>query len=499
MNLTIEILSEELERELNCKTTEKNKGSAEFDCVLLYKEGYEINQGACYVSDGIPAQVSEQPFEALFVLCGNFSSIEANELPYDTICFNVSQEKERVLNAIQHVFKKYNRWENELREILYSTGSAQEMFSVSTAIFGNRLVGVDSTLHAILLDAPKPIEDKLPEEEIMDEFMHDKIKDFKWNLKSHSPVYQEIPGYLPNCALNLFEQERFLGNISVSASHHSLHKCDGQLLIKLGDFIRKAIMIYGFEDIRSYDRLGGMLANIINGEDIDASTLASVARFSGIGADDTFRCIAIEINQTIAEEYIHLFFRRMGAKLPLVYVPINGSYAIAILNEKRAERQGIDIFASLKELLDNHNLQAGISESYGNLMQTKFGFLQSSIALNTVKENAVTSSIVLFDDCWLDYVLDCCTEDLPSSMLWPTGFSRLVEHDEMGRASYIETLKAYLNNNMNSKKAAAELNITRNSFLSRLERIEKLLKLDINDPLIRFRLMFCLLLREHGD
>ena len=49
---------------------------------------------------------------------------------------------------------------------------------------------------------------------------------------------------------------------------------------------------------------------------------------------------------------------------------------------------------------------------------------------------------------------------------------------------------------MNANKAAATLFITRNSFLSRLERINTLLNEDMKDPKVRFRLELSLLLYD---
>ena len=49
---------------------------------------------------------------------------------------------------------------------------------------------------------------------------------------------------------------------------------------------------------------------------------------------------------------------------------------------------------------------------------------------------------------------------------------------------------------MNALKAAESLYITRNSFMPRLERMQEILDMDLNDPKVRFRLMFSLFSTE---
>jgi len=79
-------------------------------------------------------------------------------------------------------------------------------------------------------------------------------------------------------------------------------------------------------------------------------------------------------------------------------------------------------------------------------------------------------------------------------MLWKEGFKKLLDHDTTGRANYIETLRAYLDNNLNTQRTAEVLHISRNSLLSQLERINALVHEDFDDPKVRFRYELTLLL-----
>lgn len=81
-------------------------------------------------------------------------------------------------------------------------------------------------------------------------------------------------------------------------------------------------------------------------------------------------------------------------------------------------------------------------------------------------------------------------------MLQKEGFKRLLNHDLTGRVCYLETLKAYLDHHLNAQKTAMALQISRNSLLSQLERINALIEEDLNDPQVRFRYELSLLLHN---
>ena len=65
-------------------------------------------------------------------------------------------------------------------------------------------------------------------------------------------------------------------------------------------------------------------------------------------------------------------------------------------------------------------------------------------------------------------------------------------HDNAGGISYIETLKVFLDENMSYAKAARKLFIHRSTLIERIERIEKELSVDLEDPDQRLRLLLIL-------
>jgi DNA-binding PucR family transcriptional regulator len=179
-----------------------------------------------------------------------------------------------------------------------------------------------------------------------------------------------------------------------------------------------------------------------------------------------------------------------------MYVPTNGEIAAMVLSATRAERQGIDVISMMEDKLKSFGYRVGLSDRFENLLFTQHYFAQARYALESGEATQDGTYVSLFADFCLDYILEHCSGNLRPSMLWKEGFRRLLDHDIKGRANYIETLRAYLDHNLNAQRAAAALYISRNSLLSQLERIHALLDEDLKDPDVRFRYELSLLLYD---
>jgi purine catabolism regulator len=75
----------------------------------------------------------------------------------------------------------------------------------------------------------------------------------------------------------------------------------------------------------------------------------------------------------------------------------------------------------------------------------------------------------------------------------------LQEHDRTRRSDLVLTLKTYFAAGGNASEAADRLFLHRNSMLYRLERIQKLIGLDLKDDRVALALQLGLLAMERGE
>jgi DNA-binding PucR family transcriptional regulator len=78
----------------------------------------------------------------------------------------------------------------------------------------------------------------------------------------------------------------------------------------------------------------------------------------------------------------------------------------------------------------------------------------------------------------------------------PEGLYRLIESDRETGRDDLKTLYAYIENGLNGNAAAKELHIHRNTLINRLERIQEILALPLDDRDVVLFLRLCFRILE---
>lgn len=497
MKLTYEILRTELSERTKSKVSGINNDCGLIESPMLFEQGMMTSSEHCYVSESIPARGSNCEKKTLFIICGVVLEESLKECEDSILYFSAPQSMVHVMNVLQDIFAKYRHWEEDLLESLHESGSLDALLRLSLQIFENPLFLIDSKFNLIADAVPGlPPDFERPKEKVGEIWIIRGKDELIRARDVHEPYFKHLPNDYPRLFINLSEGEHFLGNLSIQASHRELREYDGYLLTHLASVVRTAMLRFGTTDSKRRNLLENMLSRIITGEAVDAEEFVRVISYIGITPGEQFRCLAIRIPKPSGKEFIRYFLQHLGTQVPAMYVPTNGEIAAMVLRVSMAKQQGIDVISIMEKELKSFGLRVGLSDRYDDLLFTQHYFAQARYALERGEATQDGGYVSLFADYCLDYILENCPGNLKPTMLWSEGFRRLIDHDLKGRTSYIETLRAYLDNNLNANRAAAALYITRNAFLSRLERINALLDENLKDPKVRFRYELSLLLYD---
>ncbi len=138
----------------------------------------------------------------------------------------------------------------------------------------------------------------------------------------------------------------------------------------------------------------------------------------------------------------------------------------------------------------------GISNLFTDLTLLANYLRQASYAVEYKRDN--DGPLYFFSDQVLSYILDSCTRELPADSLYSQGLIALLENDQRRGTEYIKTLGVYLQNETHITQTAEALYIHRSSLIKRLDKIQRLLKDDLDDPNIRLYYRICLALINNG-
>ena len=497
MKLNYEILRAELAEKINCKVRGINNNCGLIESPMLFEPGMVTSSECCYITESIPPKESNSAKKSIFIIYGVVSEESLKDCKDSILYFSAPQSMLYVMNAIEGIFTKYRQWEKDLLESLFKSGSLDTLLQLSLPIFENPLILIDSRYYVLAYAAPDLPPDFVRPKEVDDIWLIQGKDDLIRAREGHEqPYFRHLPKDYPRQFINLSEGEYFLGNLSIQASHRELRECDAYLLSHLANIVRTAMLRSGpnVDDRRSL--LEKMMSEIITGGVVDAEEFKRVISEFGVTAGEQFQCLALRILRPSEKEYIRNFLHHLGTQIPAMYIPTNGEIAAMVLDATRAERQGINVISILEGKLKAFGFRVGLSNRYDNWLFTQQYFTQAQYALERGEATQDGKYVSVFEDYCLDYILENCSGNLKPSMLWKEGFKKLLDHDVNGKADYIETLRVYLDNNLNVQRAAADLHISRNSLLSQLERINALLDEDLKDLKVRFRYELSLLLYD---
>ena len=94
-----------------------------------------------------------------------------------------------------------------------------------------------------------------------------------------------------------------------------------------------------------------------------------------------------------------------------------------------------------------------------------------------------------FDDYILDYMLEQSTTQISAELLCHQSLSILKKYDEENNTELLHTLDVYLSLERNALQTAKTLFIHRSTLFYRLDRIQKLTKLNLDDTKTRLVLL----------
>ena len=104
-----------------------------------------------------------------------------------------------------------------------------------------------------------------------------------------------------------------------------------------------------------------------------------------------------------------------------------------------------------------------------------------------------------FDDYLLEYMVSRISHQISPELLVSSRLEALLNYDRKNNTELYHTLKTYLEHERNSLQTAKTLFIHRSSLTYRLERIQKITRINLDDPRERLLLQICFLLMQEKE
>ena len=149
----------------------------------------------------------------------------------------------------------------------------------------------------------------------------------------------------------------------------------------------------------------------------------------------------------------------------------------------RARASVEDLRSQLAARAAQDMVAAGISRPASGLSSLRDAYREAKDAVGIAYELGDQDSTTYYGDLKLYQLLLALKERNLSHLqqFYQDALGPLVEHDQRKQSDLIRTLSGYFSANCNLAKAASELDVHRNTLVYRLDRVEELTQLDLDD------------------
>lgn len=492
MKLCADIIYWRLKEELknvefhSANSTELVLGRPEF--YLDASQNFEKNRVYVCSADHLPDRPSLSENVCLVCL-GQHWNLTAFYDRCNVIVVEAETDIFRVFNHVQHIFDRYEAWEEKLWYILRHGAGLPQMLEASRDIFSNPMMLIGSDFRYLAVTDEEYLKNNLGIRLDTETFDAEKLATFLslHDLSTHikEPLLLELQGGR-TLSINMFDQEEYLGCLTIYESFRPFHDSDKLLAISLIKLLRQALQQNPvLAGTRSAVRRA--LRNVIAGRSVDFEDRRALSNENG---KSDWVCIRLQTKtgssplpgaylSTVLEE------RYVGA------IAFEYEQSVAVLIP--AEQIEKETTSQLLPILDKLGLVCGISSVFSNMYEINYAWFQSSSALQNGLLSDANGTVFYFQDYLLPQLLYGALSGRPPVSYYSEGLKRLKLHDETSPVSYMDTLRIYLENNQSVTRTAQALYLHRSTLLDRLSHITQLLDGDLKDP--DYSLMLQIVLR----
>lgn len=229
------------------------------------------------------------------------------------------------------------------------------------------------------------------------------------------------------------------------------------------------------------ERLTELFRMSVENENTDQTVLDQ--GFSSLGWLTTHQycCVSIQIgSQDYLSHTAELLRNQLEALLPASCVFSRLGTMAVLINLTLAG-------SSIRELLEkcvyffrDNDLRSGVSNPFTGFRELRHYHKQSLIALDFASRPQAFLWTQYFSDVVLDYILEQSNRELPLHLICSQRILQIRQYDAEHQTDFYITLECYIRNKFNAVQTAKELQIHRSTFLYRMERLQTLFGLDLN-------------------
>lgn len=506
--LNMRLIAEALERHYIKIEFYSREDRRVYNRVGVFYDKNALKPGILYL---IPASDWRKEYEDCegsgFVIIGRISLEDA---PDNSSFIQVIDECNQylILDVLQELFLLFDEWNQNLQLSLNSQRPLDLIIQASEKVFRNPMFIHDNYFYVLAHSEQlskgniwetdhktgRPVvrsairNDFQLDQEYLEGLSEKKAVMFSANQRGYQILYR-----------NLYSEGHHIGRVLVDELVDVIQPGDYEVMEFLADFIQETIRIKGLTRGEHDDQMDQHIRQLLGGHLKDNQNMIRMLMEKGWSRDDSYRCLKMVPNQT--EAYLvsnTAVVDRLHVLLPSCYPLLYEDGAVVIVNMTRIEKSITEIVSGLAVFLRDNLLKLGISSEFKGFFRLPSGYKQATVALEQGRRSDSMYWYQYFENYMMEYVSETMSAEMPLEMLISGALNTLKQYDADNKTELYKTLRIYIRLERNLLQTAKQLFIHRSTLSYRIERIQAITGINLDDDKERLKLLFSFVLDEYS-
>lgn len=490
--LNMQMVVDELEDDFDVILFNRGEDKQNLTSPEIYFGQSELKQDVLYVAEA--AVFEKYPIKKNGIKCICVGKLAKECFPLDAPIVEVYGKTnwQEIFNKVQNCFVRYISWTERLVRIMDNGGGLYEMCVSAIEFFKNPLyihdenfnvlsmpmwvVGmnhfhVDETTGTVSVPLKSLHRFKVDKEYI--KTLSEK-KASLWNpaRNSHRVLYVNIWAFNEKYCGRILIQEL---NTSLKPSHFIMAEYFGKMLT-----IAFERNLFKTENVTSFEEI---LSNMFKGNKYEDSYLEQRMRMVRWRPNNTYICFVMEPDA----KSLDIFSVKKICSTVNMVLKKSFSFSIedtiyTICNLTLSNMSVEDCREKLIQLNEATDVVVGASTTFNDFLMFPEYCRLAKKSLEMSRAFGKNEIYSQFSDYVLDYIIGHFKEEFDEKIICSDAICKLKKIDQERNSDYFITLKTYLDNGMQQTVTASELNVHRSTLVYRLEKIQEMIGVDLNNP-----------------
>ena len=510
MELSLNILLDALsDANPLCYTKDKSRT---FSGVRLLGKAQDADPGKLVICGLSQALNAPSEYQACVV-----AAVIDTELPKNAatmqnmVLFDTEMGAVQFFMHVQDVFDRYINWCFDMDQCLIKHRSIQDLLTLSENIIGNFITISDSAFSLVAYTQGLTCDDEITNR-LIEKGYHDQdaIRRFGMNnlmnyWKDADDIYVRKTGIVtqyPMMSKVIHYNNSYYSHVVMLCNNRPPTDGLRDLFRILIDHLMTCFERQWLANNQMPHIYDSLLLELLESSDLSPDMVNAKAKNAGLPAKGSFVLVKVSTDEN-AGIMLQRLCNEISSRVPQSRVTLSNDILIALIIQSGQGKGIQELMELMQEIMDRYNSSCGISDPFTSLMDIKSAGMQAQIALDAkdcgpLKTLALPgkkqfSRVRSFTSCYPGYVFSENTKDISviTNSSEYRALEKLQENDSKRGTNNLKLLYYYLINERKASETAKLLHMHRNNVIYRISKIEEIIKLDLEDPDVRLRLLLC--------